>query len=176
GPSLCFRPNIRVHALPNVLGSAGRTPCCLQNAMYDPLRCSFATLVPRSSDSVLPFGPAGLRIALALMHDCDHRVMPSPFVFCWRRPSLSSGGCPLSNGFIAFRLFVFVFVGLRLDCQRLVELEHFTSTSGQIDPNDESIAPCRGVFLRPTRCDRAQFSAGFNAMPGRQICVVDDAV
>src|SRR5262245_22331911 len=99
--------------------------------MYDSLRCSFATLVPRLSDSGLPFGPAGLRIALALMHDWDHRVMLSPFAFCWRRPSLSGGGCPLSNGFIVFPLFVFVFVGLWLDCQRLVELEHFTPTSAQ---------------------------------------------
>jgi hypothetical protein len=35
-----------------------RTPCCLQNAMYDSLRCSLATLVPRLSGGDVTRGEA----------------------------------------------------------------------------------------------------------------------
>lgn len=143
--SLCFRPNIRVHALPNVLGSVGRTPCCLQNAMYDSLRCSFATLVPRLSDPMLPCDPAGLRMTSTSIHHCDHCEILSPLILCWRRRQSPRGCCcPLSNGFIAYPFFVFVV--LWLDFQRLVELNHLAPTGGQIDPNDELIARCRRAF------------------------------
>src|SRR5215813_11709013 len=140
--------------------------------MYDPLRCSFATLVPRLSDSVLPYGPAGLRMTSASIHHCDHCEILSPLIL-WRGcQSPSCCCCPLSNGFIAF---LSLFVVPWPDGQWLVELNHLAPTGGQVDPNDDSIARCRRAF-RSTRCDRAQFLAGVNAMPGRQICVVDDAV
>src|SRR5262245_40827309 len=144
--------------------------------MYDSLRCLFATLVPKLSDSVLPYGPAGLRMTLAAIHHRDQRKILPMFIFCWRRQPLRGGSGSSPNGFIAFPLFVFVITLLRLDCQRLIRLKHFTLASGQIDPNDESVASYRRAFLRSTRCNRAQFSAGVNAMPGRQICVVDDVV